>query len=148
MGVPVKNSYGIKVHLFEKALELNIEYIQFELRGMGIIEWMDFILNPRRLRGSDFLMRWSQGVWSENRLTQAVNATEEFFAIPYGPSGTAPTEDVRAFELYFERLVRRTGKNKTPGFTDPQKIGAIRNQCAAGRHGRNKRITLYSGRHP
>lgn len=27
-----------------------------------------------------------------------------YFAIPYGPSGTAPTNDVRAFELYFERL--------------------------------------------
>lgn len=34
----------------------------------------------------------------------AVNRTSEFFAIPYGPSGTAPDDDVRAFELYFERL--------------------------------------------
>jgi len=49
-------------------------------------------------------MRWSQGVWSEERIIQAVNETNEFFAIPYGPSGTAPDDDVRAFELYFERL--------------------------------------------
>lgn len=49
-------------------------------------------------------MRWSQGVWSEERIIQAVNETGEFFAIPYGPSGTAPDDDVRAFELYFERL--------------------------------------------
>jgi len=49
-------------------------------------------------------MRWSQGVWSEKRLIDAVNRTNKFYAIPYGPSGTAPTEDVRAFELYFERL--------------------------------------------
>jgi len=49
-------------------------------------------------------MRWSQGVWSEERITQAVNETKEFFALPYGPSGTAPDDDVRAFELYFERL--------------------------------------------
>jgi hypothetical protein len=49
-------------------------------------------------------MRWSQGVWSEERLTQAVNATDKYFALPYGPSGTAPDDDVRAFELYFERL--------------------------------------------
>ena len=49
-------------------------------------------------------MRWSQGVWSEHRLTQAVQETQKYFAIPYGPSGTAPTDDVRAFELYFERL--------------------------------------------
>jgi len=49
-------------------------------------------------------MRWSQGVWSENRLVEAVNDTGEFFAVEYGPSGTAPENDVRAFELYFERL--------------------------------------------
>jgi len=71
---------------------------------MGNAPRADFLLNPRRLRGSDFLMRWSQGVWSEERLTQAVNATGKYFALPYGPSGTAPDNDVRAFELYFERL--------------------------------------------
>ncbi|PIO47032.1 MAG: type II restriction endonuclease [[Chlorobium] sp. 445] len=68
------------------------------------ISWDDFWLNPRRLRGSDFLMRWSQGVWSEQRLIEAINATKEYMALPYGPSGTAPQNDVRAFELYFERL--------------------------------------------
>jgi len=71
---------------------------------MGNAPWAEFLLNPRRLRGSDFLMRWSQGIWSEERLTQAVNATGRYFALPYGPSGTAPDNDVRAFELYFERL--------------------------------------------
>jgi hypothetical protein len=49
-------------------------------------------------------MRWSQGVWSEHRLIEAVNDTKEFLAIEYGPSGTAPDNDVRAYELYFERL--------------------------------------------
>jgi hypothetical protein len=49
-------------------------------------------------------MRWSQGVWSENRLVDAINKTGNFYAIAYGPSGTAPDNDVRAFELYFERL--------------------------------------------
>lgn len=49
-------------------------------------------------------MRWSQGVWSENRLADAINKTNKFYAIAYGPSGTAPDNDVRAFELYFERL--------------------------------------------
>jgi len=68
------------------------------------LEWSDFLLNPRHLRGSDFLMRWSQGVWSEERIIQAVNDTHEFFAVPYGPSGTAPQDDIRALELYFERL--------------------------------------------
>jgi len=92
------------MHPFEQALMVSTEAIEFELRGHKAVPWADFLLNPRRLRGSDFLMRWSQGVWSENRITQAVNDTQEFFAIPYGPSGTAPDNDVRAFELYFERL--------------------------------------------
>lgn len=92
------------MHLFEKALSVCVETIEFELRGYALVEWSNFLLNPRRLRGSDFLMRWSQGVWSEERITHAVNETNEFFAIPYGPSGTAPDDDVRAFELYFERL--------------------------------------------
>lgn len=92
------------MHLFEKVLSVCVENIEFELKGYTSVEWSNFLLNPRRLRGSDFLMRWSQGVWSEERITHAVNETNEFFAIPYGPSGTAPDDDVRAFELYFERL--------------------------------------------
>ena len=60
-------------------------------------------------------MRWSQGVWSEKRVLEVVNRTEDFFAIPYGPSGVAPTDDVRAFELYFERLeAAGLGKLKRP----------------------------------
>ena len=91
-------------HRFEELLSVSIEQLELELKGIQDIGWADFWLNPRRLRGSDFLMRWSQGVWSENRLMDAVNGTVEYFALPYGPSGTAPTDDVRAYELYFERL--------------------------------------------
>jgi hypothetical protein len=81
-----------------------MEDISILLRGAKLAPWSDFILNPRRLRGSDFLMRWSQGVWSEERLTQAVNETGAYFALPYGPSSIAPDNDIRAFEMYFERL--------------------------------------------
>ncbi len=93
-----------EMHPFERALSVSTEDIELELRGITEITWADFWLNPRKLRGSDFLMRWSQGVWSEKRLIDATNKTNLFYAIPYGPSGTAPTNDVRAFELYFERL--------------------------------------------
>lgn len=87
------------MHLFEKVLSVSAEDIQFELRGHTAVEWLDFLLNPRRLRGSDFLMRWSQGVWSEERIIQAVNTDD----------------DVRAFELYFERLeAAGLGENKRP----------------------------------
>jgi len=103
------------MHLFEKTLSVSVEEIQLDLRGFKEISWADFWLNPRRLRGSDFLMRWSQGVWSEKRLVGAINSTEDFLAIPYGPSGTAPSNDVRAFELYFERLEKAgLGKIKRP----------------------------------
>ena len=93
-----------EMHPFKRALSVATEDIELELRGVTEITWADFWLNPRKLRGSDFLMRWSQGVWSEKRLIDATNKTNQFYAIPYGPSGTAPTDDVRAFELYFERL--------------------------------------------
>lgn len=103
------------MHLFEKILSVVAENIELKLDEYGTVEWFDFFLNPRRLRGSDFLMRWSQGVWSEERIIQAVNDTDEYFAIPYGPSGTAPDDDIRAFELYFERLENAgLGKNKRP----------------------------------
>lgn len=91
-------------HMFERLLSIPTEDIEIIFRGIPEIRWAQFFLNPRRLRGSDFLMRWSQGVWSEKRLTDVINATEEFYAIPYGPSGTAPTENIRDFEFYFERL--------------------------------------------
>jgi hypothetical protein len=90
--------------LFENVLSASRENFTFRFKNFPLLQWADFLLNPRRLRGSDFLMRWSQGVWSENRLIEAVNENGKYFAIPYGPSGTAPTDDVRAFELYFERL--------------------------------------------
>jgi hypothetical protein len=102
------------LHLFEKILSVCEEEIEILLRGHCAVPWSDFLLNPRRLRGSDFLMRWSQGVWSEQRLVQAVNENGEYFALPYGPSGVAPT-DVREFELYFERLESAgLGKIKRP----------------------------------
>lgn len=89
---------------FERVLAVATEEIELLLHGFGEAPWSDFWLNPRRLRGSDFLMRWSQGVWSEHRLRQATDKTGSHFALPYGPSGTAPSNSVREFELYFERL--------------------------------------------
>ncbi len=92
------------MHPFERDLSVCVEDIELEFKNSPYAEWSNFLLNPRRLRGSDFLMRWSQGVWSEERIAQAVNNHGEFFIIPYGPSGTAPDDNVRDFELYFERL--------------------------------------------
>ncbi|MBI4750407.1 MAG: AccI family restriction endonuclease [Acidobacteria bacterium] len=103
------------MHCFELDLCVATEDIKLDFTGFPFLPWSDYLLNPRRLRGSDFLMRWSQGVWSEERVTQAVNQTEHYFALPYGPSGTAPDDDPRKFELYFERLEEAgLGKVKRP----------------------------------
>lgn len=92
------------MHIFDKYIEVSQENIELFFKGFESIDWLNFLLNPRRLRGSDFLMRWSQGVWSENRLIAAINQTNDFFATAYGPSSTAPSDNVREFEIYFERL--------------------------------------------
>jgi hypothetical protein len=119
------------MHPFEEILSVSEEEIEIALKFQPDIPWADYILNPRRLRGSDFLMRWSQGVWSEERIVQAVNETNEFWALPYGPSGVAPDHDVRAFELYFERLEKAgLGKLKRPDLlifreSDEQKVQEI-----------------------
>jgi len=103
---------------FETELSAEPVFLEEVLSNPPLLPWQDFWLNPRRLRGSDFLMRWSQGVWSEQRLVDAVEATGEFFAVPYGPSGTAPTGDVRAFGLYFERLeAAESSQNRRSGFS-------------------------------
>ena len=96
--------HDYKSSSFERELSVSAEDISFYLKGFSPYPWSEFLLNPRRLRGSDFLMRWNQGVWSERRLVEAVNATNVFYALPYGPSSVAPEDDVRSFELYFERL--------------------------------------------
>ncbi|HFE66787.1 MAG TPA: AccI family restriction endonuclease [Chloroflexi bacterium] len=92
------------ISLFEHKLSVSIEELQLQFRGFPPLLWADFWLNPRRLRGSDFLMRWSQGLWSETRFIEAINQSELYFAIMYGPSSVAPSHDVREYELYFERL--------------------------------------------
>ncbi|MGO8704052.1 MAG: AccI family restriction endonuclease [Candidatus Brocadiia bacterium] len=90
--------------LFDRALSVPAEEIQILLHGHVPVLCSDFKLNRRRIRGSDFLMRWSLGVWSKERLVSAVNETGGYFALPYGPRSVAPDEDFGAFELYFERL--------------------------------------------
>ena len=101
--------------LFDGLFGVLEEEVEPGLREGLFIPWADYWLNPRQLRGSDFLMRWSQGAWSELRLKDAVNRTGKFYALPYGPSGVAPDEDPREVELYFLRLeAAGLGKIKRP----------------------------------
>src|SRR2546430_589566 len=93
-----------RLSAFDRELLAPLEDLEIELRGIPEVPWAEFLINPRRLRGSDFLMRWSQGVWSEKRVIQALRETGRYLALPYGPSGTAPENDIQAYERYFLEL--------------------------------------------
>jgi hypothetical protein len=113
-GFASAHSSGTRWTSFDTELAVCREEIEFSLNGYGQLPWEELLLNPRRLRGSDFLMRWSQGKWGEGQLSRAVRLTREFIPIPYGPSSTAP-RGIREFELYFERLeAAGLGKLKRP----------------------------------
>ena len=58
--------------LFDRALSVPAGEIQILLHGPVPVLCSDFKLNRRRIRGSDFLMRWSLGVWSKERLVARV----------------------------------------------------------------------------
>lgn len=90
---------------------------------------IDFIVNPRRLRGSDFLMRWAQGRWSEEIVLRALNRTEQFGVIPYGPSTVAP-EDPKELELFFQKMdeINQEGKRPDLLLYDRATYGWARNE--------------------
>lgn len=98
---------------FDLYLQLPTSELEWQFDRIGHLTPQDlyFFINPRRLRGSDFLMRWSQGRWSEEIVMRALNQSGRFGVLPYGPSTIAP-EDPRELELFFERMdvIDREGK--------------------------------------
>jgi len=79
------------------------------------LPWLEFALGSRVVRGSGFLTRWSEGQWSEKLVVDSVMATRRYFALPYGPNGVAPSDNVRESEPYFERLEKAgLGQVKRP----------------------------------
>jgi hypothetical protein len=107
---------------FERYLQTLSADFTFNLPGSLPQETWDFYLNPRYLRGSDFLMRWSQGLWSEQIVVDAIRGTNEFVPLPYGPSGVAP-EDPKELEAYFERLNAAKQIGKRPDLLIFSKTG-------------------------
>ena len=127
--------------LFDRMLAVQDADLRFQLRGVCSVPWADFFLNPRRLRGSDFLMRWSQGVWSEHRVIEAVNASGEYLAIPYGLSSVAPDNDPRETELYFDRLdAAGLGDRKRPDILVFRKSDGDAVQAAVASAGGEKEL--------
>ena len=101
--------------LFDLYLQLPTDDLVWEFGDVRhtVSDELDFLINPRRLRGSDFLMRWAQGRWSEEIVWRAFSQTEHFGIVPYGPSTVAP-EDPRQLEVFFETMDRVAGEGKRP----------------------------------
>jgi len=99
---------------FNLYLQLPTDELVWELDRIDYLppDEVGFLMNPRRLRGSDFLMRWSQGRWSEEIVIQTLNQTSQFGIIPYGPSTVAP-EDPHELERFFEKMdvIAQEGKH-------------------------------------
>ena len=102
-------------NLFDQSLQLPTDELAWEFAAPGQLgpAEIDFLINPRRLRGSDFLMRWAQGRWSEEIVVRAMNQTSQVGVLPYGPSTIAP-EDPKALEIFFEKMDAIAGEGKRP----------------------------------
>jgi len=98
---------------FERILQTTAVDLDFLTSDLFAQVLCEFYLNPRYLRGSDFLMRFSQGRWAEDIVVRTINATDDLRAVPYGPSSVAPSEP-REMELYFERLDEAGTVGKRP----------------------------------
>ena len=76
---------------FERILQITDVDLDFLLSDIFAQALCEFYLNPRYLRGSDFLMRFSQGRWAEDIVARTMNVTDDLCAVPYGPSSVAPS---------------------------------------------------------
>lgn len=105
------------IDLFNKFLQLPEVEITWEFPLVIIDkitkEDLVFVINPRRLRGSDFLMRWEQGRWAEDIVIRSLNNTQEYGVIQYGPSTVAPT-DPKELESFFEKIEKILVEGKRP----------------------------------
>ena len=103
----------MQLDLFNLYLQLPTDELAWEFDRVDYFapDEITYLINPRRLRGSDFLMRWSQGRWSEEIVIRALNETSHFSVVPYGPSTVAP-DDPAELELFFEKmdLIAQEGK--------------------------------------
>jgi hypothetical protein len=100
---------------FTSCLQLSIDELSWEFGRLDHFapSELGYLINPRRLRGSDFLMRWSQGRWSEELVIRALSQTTRFGVLPYGPSTVAP-EDPSELERFFDTMDRIAREGKRP----------------------------------
>jgi hypothetical protein len=100
---------------FNSYLQLPTDELAWEIGHIDYLspERLAYVINPRRLRGSDSLMRWAQGRWSEEIVARTLNESRQFGVLPYGPSTVAP-EDPYELELFFEKMAVIAQEGKRP----------------------------------
>lgn len=110
---------------FNSYLQLPTEELTWEFGRSDRLspDELGFLINPRRLRGSDFLMRWAQGRWSEEIVVHALDETDHFGVIPYGPS-TVAAEDPNELEFFFEKMDVIAKEGKRPDLLLYDKVTA------------------------
>jgi len=64
-------------------------------------------------RGVDFLINWSMGSWSEDRVLEAINDTGKYVAVRYGVSRVGPFS-FEEYARYYQRLQRMYLHGKRP----------------------------------
>jgi len=64
-------------------------------------------------RGVDFLINWSMGSWSEDRILEAINSTGRYVAVRYGISRIGPFS-FEEYARYYQRLKRMYLHGKRP----------------------------------
>jgi hypothetical protein len=68
---------------------------------------------PPTFRGSDFAMRYEQGRWSEDRIIEAICASENYWAFAYGRSSIGPTDKTKIAQ-YWEKYTQAESVGKRP----------------------------------
>jgi len=67
-----------------------------------------------RFRGENFKGKWSLGSWAEQKIINAINASEHFRAVPYGKSEVSLTKNKKEKQEYWDLHKERESVGKRP----------------------------------
>lgn len=70
-------------------------------------------LKAPNFRGSDFVMRYEQGRWAEDRILASINASSGYRALAYGRSGVGPKDKAKIPE-YWAKYIQAESIGKRP----------------------------------
>ncbi|MGI8668962.1 MAG: AccI family restriction endonuclease [Aridibacter sp.] len=67
-----------------------------------------------RFRGDDFKGKWSLGSWAEQKIIDAINASELLCAVPYGKSEVSSAKSKEEIQDYWKLHKERESFGKRP----------------------------------